>query len=490
MQLLNKRLYFLFLLPVFFVLHGFMVNYGSVKLRDALLLTLLYCSVALVLVGLSWLYYRNMVKAALLAIFLLAFNFFFGSLQDLFKNRLHVTSIFRYRIILPVCLLVLIFIVIWLKRSGRTFSSLVQYLNLALILFILIDLGSLILKISGGKKKSNDLTAAKFTKCDTCSKPDVFLIISDQYTGNTALKKVFDFDNSSFENELRLRGFHIAGNSSSNYNLTPFSIASTLNMDYLDLKRGPQTSNGVSYSYELIRNSRVLNFFSLQGYQFYNCSIFDFDDQPAHKYGSLLPYGTKLITSQTFTSRIWKDIRLDILKGKFGFKSFRKKIAYEHLNYNKDVMALTAYNAALKSSKPKFVYTHLMMPHYPYYFDSKGNPLPVEKLGGIANVNTHDFIEYLQYSNKRLLELVDEILKRSATPPVILLLGDHGFRNSEKKTDGKYDFVNLNATYFPNRNYSGIYDSISNVNQFRVVFNTFFNQRLPLLKDSTVNVWD
>jgi hypothetical protein len=467
-----------------------MVNYGSVKVKDALLLMLLYCSVAFVLAGLSWLFYRDMIKASLLAFFLLAFNFFFGSIQDLFKDHWHVTSIFRYRIILPVCLLILVFVIIWLKRSGRAFSKFIRYLNLVLALLVVIDLGWLIIKTSGNEKKLDDLTAVGFTKCDTCNKPDVILIIADQYTGNTALKKVFGFDNSSFENELRLRGFHIAENSSSNYNLTPFSIASTLNMDYLDLKKGPQTYNGVSYSYHLIRNSRVLNFFSLQGYQFYNCSIFDFDDQPAHKYGSLLPYGTKLITSQTFISRIWKDMRLDILKGKFGFKSLQKKIAYEHLNYNNDIITLTGEDVAIKSSKPKFVYTHLMMPHYPYYFDSKGNPLPVEKLGGIANVNTNDFIGYLQYSNKRLLELVDEILKRSATPPVILLLGDHGFRNSEKKTDGKYDFVNLSAIYFPNGDYSRIYDSISNVNQFRVVFNTFFNQRFPLLKDSTVNVWD
>jgi hypothetical protein len=45
--------------------------------------------------------------------------------------------------------------------------------------------------------------------------------------------------------------------------------------------------------------------------------------------------------------------------------------------------------------------------------------------------------------------------------------------------------------YFPGRNYDLMVDSIENVNEFRVIFNSFFGQKLPLLKDSSINVlWD
>jgi hypothetical protein len=57
------------------------------------------------------------------------------------------------------------------------------------------------------------------------------------------------------------------------------------------------------------------------------------------------------------------------------------------------------------------------------------------------------------------------------------------------KTDSRYDFMNLNAVYLPNHNYAGLYDSITNVNQFRAVFNNLFHVQLPLLKDSTIDVW-
>jgi hypothetical protein len=70
-----------------------------------------------------------------------------------------------------------------------------------------------------------------------------------------------------------------------------------------------------------------------------------------------------------------------------------------------------------------------------------------------------------------------------------MLLGDRGFRQGIKKEEREYVFPNLNAIYLPDKNYRLSYDSISNVNQFRVFFNTQFEQHLPLLKDSTIFLW-
>jgi len=86
--------------------------------------------------------------------------------------------------------------------------------------------------------------------------------------------------------------------------------------------------------------------------------------------------------------------------------------------------------------------------------------------------------------------LVDHILSTSLHPPVIMLLSDHGFRHPDRKIDRRYDFMNLNAVYTPGKNYSLFSDSMSNVNQFRVLFNSCFGLKLPLLKDSTTDLWD
>ncbi|MCW3116897.1 MAG: synthase family protein, partial [Chitinophagaceae bacterium] len=188
--------------------------------------------------------------------------------------------------------------------------------------------------------------------------------------------------------------------------------------------------------------------------------------------------------------RLARDIRSGIAEGKFGTVAWQQKIIYEHLHFNDDIFELTRTLSAQKTVEPKFVYAHLMIPHHPYYFDSKGDSLPLKKLLRFKNTDSNDYIEYLKYGNKKIMQLVDDILASSPTPPVIMLLSDHGFRHPAKTTDRKYDFMNLNAIYLPRKNYSQFNDSITNVNHFRVFFNSCFNQHLTLLKDSTVDLWD
>jgi Sulfatase len=485
----TKPLFILFF-PIFFVFHGFTVYYDSVPVGEVLWLTLQYIGISILIAGLLWLLYRDIIKASIATVLIMAFHFFFGNFLDFLKVHFP-QNILRYRYIFPFCIFIFLLLFIWLKRRKKSLFMITFYLNILMAILIIVDAGWLITKIPSAKEKKIFRPEAEgFTICDTCRKPDIFFIIPDQYAGYTSLKDVFNFDNADFENELRSRGFYIATKSISNYNFTPFSVASTLNMDLLPLKKGQQNYSTVGYSYEVIRNSRVLKFLSSNGYRFYNCSIFDFDDQPAHKYTSFLPYGIKLVTAQTFTTRVTDDFRQDILDGKLGLKKLQKKIAYDNLHFNDEILDLTAKIAAEKINKPKFVYTHLMIPHFPYYFDSKGNPMPIEKLGGLNRVNATDYIEYLQYGNKRLLELIDNILTASVSPPLIIVLSDHGFRHPEKKADPAYDFINLNAVYFPDGNYSRFYDSISNVNQFRLIFNQYFGQRLPMLKDSTTSLRD
>ena len=95
------------------------------------------------------------------------------------------------------------------------------------------------------------------------------------------------------------------------------------------------------------------------------------------------------------------------------------------------------------------------------------------------------YIGYLQYSNSKFLELIDFILSHSKKPPIIIFMGDHGFRHFTTNVDHRYYFMNLNAVYLPGRQYDGFYKGISAVNQFRIIFNNPFKQHLPLLKDST-----
>jgi len=47
----------------------------------------------------------------------------------------------------------------------------------------------------------------------------------------------------------------------------------------------------------------------------------------------------------------------------------------------------------------------------------------------------------------------------------------------------KTKFSILNSFYFSDKDYSQLYNSISPVNSFRVIFNKYFNTNLPILED-------
>jgi hypothetical protein len=71
-------------------------------------------------------------------------------------------------------------------------------------------------------------------------------------------------------------------------------------------------------------------------------------------------------------------------------------------------------------------------------------------------------------------------LADSNTPPIIILQGDHGPWLQPKTKR----FWILNAYYFPG-NQDKLYSTISPVNTFRLVFNTYFGGKYDMLKDTS-----
>jgi hypothetical protein len=73
------------------------------------------------------------------------------------------------------------------------------------------------------------------------------------------------------------------------------------------------------------------------------------------------------------------------------------------------------------------------------------------------------------------------MIQDSTTPPIIIIQGDHGAINAPPNKRLNI----LNAYYFPGGAASGLYESISPVNTFRVLFNQYFGGQIKLLKDTS-----
>lgn len=473
---------YLYLVTIFFILHGFTAYYGQVPIKAAVLLGLKYMLASLVITLVFYFLYRNLQKASLIAFFLMAYNFFFGPAHDLLKKVFKESFLVKYTFILPVSAIILLIIIILLKKSTRNFIKLSKYLNLLFLLFIVVDIGNLFIK----SNKKTTTSVIKFPKelsdCDTCVKPDIYLIVADEYANNKQLKEILQFENMQFEKNLITRGFHIIQNSKSNYNSTPFSIASLLTMDFIDSLGDRFNDRSLNTSFNQINNNAVTSWLKNQGYQIKNHSAFHLAGIPNPVNSTFFTTGTDLFTRHTLTGRFNSDLRWNFIT-RFKIKSEIKKFVQVRLNNTTTLINKTIREANSKSNTPRFVYLHTMMPHFPYLIDKNGNADYKASFLESNRFNTSAYLGYLQYSNKVFIDLIDKIQKGSPNA-IIIFMGDHGFRHLEGNDEGH--FMSFNSIFLPAKNYTRFYDGMSMVNEFRVLLNTQFNQHLPLLKDSTI----
>lgn len=473
---------FIFLLPLFFVLHGYITYYGRVPANDAMILCLKYIGISILITGLFYFFYRNFQKAFLLTFLTMGFNFFFGPAHDFLRTILGNSFFAKHTFILPLSAILILVIIVLLKRTKKDLSTLTMYLNILMLILVIIDTGNVILNQRNREISSVVKLPKELTTCDTCAKPDIYLIVADEYANNKLLKGSLGFDNSNYENALSKRGFHVIQNSKSNYNSTPFSIASLLNMNFIDSLGDSFNDKSLNASFNQINNNVVTTWLKQQGYAIKNYSAFPLDNIPNPVTSTFFYSGTLLFTMHTFIGRFNSDIRWNFIT-RFKIKSEIKRFVQSKLDINQKVIDNTIKEAQQKNSSPRFVYLHLMIPHFPYLTDSTGTPDYETSSLTTQRFDKEKYLSYLQYGNRIFLNLIDEI--QAASPKsIIIFMGDHGFRFIEGNPNNH--FMNFNSVYLPEKNYQQFYDSISMVNQFRVLFNTSFNQRLPLLNDSTI----
>lgn len=475
---------FLLMLPLFVMLHELNRNYAPGLTGTALLLVLLYTGAAIAFTLLPGLLLRSFRKAAIITLSLLLFNFFFGTVHDRVRLQLGGGFFFaRYTVIIGLLLIFLVVLFLWLRRSERKFEKLYLFLNVLFPLLIAADLVTLLPKMS---KKDTDTAqglSARFTRCDSCSKPDVYVILADEYAGNQELKDIFSFDDSAFYAALQKRGFHLVNNSASNYNATVYSMASLFNMDYIRLSAGDRVTQGdMLRCRNIINNNSTGHFFTSNGYSVFNYSFFNLQGQPKSVTNYYFHPRSRILNFGTFLYRFQRDV----LPNHFSRKKWEAVYKNDFTNDETNDSLLRKLITG-KRTGPRFVYTHFTRPHHPYYVDRNGHFVSTwyDTARGFEPVR-NAYTEHLLYTNGRLLQLVDLILAKSDTPPVILLASDHGFRQLPAGTARKYYFMNLCAIFTPDKDYSKFYDGMSPVNTFRMILNTQFGQRLPLLKDSSI----
>ena len=122
---LQKKPYFLVLLPLFFIAHGYNDFFGFFPFQFVLfnLIAVLFCTSALYL--LTTALFRKTEKNALFVFWLLLIILVFGAMHDVMKKLFHSSFVSSYTFLLPVLLLLVVLLFIFLQciqqlQSART----------------------------------------------------------------------------------------------------------------------------------------------------------------------------------------------------------------------------------------------------------------------------------------------------------------------------------------------------------------------------------
>lgn len=129
-----------------------------------------------------------------------------------------------------------------------------------------------------------------------------------------------------------------------------------------------------------------------------------------------------------------------------------------------------------------------MIPHQPYVFGPNGEPLISKILTLESKVDPDDqplYLGQLQFTNKKIKEVVEK-LTETENPPIIIIQSDHGGRVFEHENDYEYLLKylnNFNAYYFPGEGRNIEFETATQVNSFRILFNLLFDDEYELLED-------
>lgn len=488
MNLLKRIPFFLFLLPVFFCLHGALENFGVLNITEVPLIGL-YIGIALALLFLLlWFITKNKMTAAIISFLVGLIYLFFGALHDWLKSHPFFSFVQRYLVLLPVLLLALLILHYFLKRKETFRNKIFLYLNWLLIIYCLVD-GGLLAKRSFYSKKSN-IPAVAFDLKKVAIKPNVYYLLFDEYPGYKSLEAAFGFKNDSLYHFLQGHGFTIQP-SVSNYNFTAFSMSSIFNMQYLSGQYNHEHQLGEQEDFRKrfieIRNGEVFSVFRSMGYRIENYSLFDVGNSSSINAAySFFPVHTRVLTGKMLHNRLRKDLGWRFHRTRFQNSFFYEDPIYRADETNNEILKKIGSSLSANSSEPKFCYAHFTMPHSPYFRDSAGTLLNKIHQLPINLSNTKYFLPYLKYTNTVIVSLVNKIVQQDPSA-IIVIMSDHGFRDyNNHKQFYPPAFDNICAVKFPDNNTLPYKDSLSTVNFFRYVFNSQYGQQIPYLKDSTI----
>lgn len=446
--------------------------------------------VTIVVIAIFLLIFRSWQKAAAPASLTLLLFFTYGRIYDLAQNvRLFGEAIGRDRVLVPVWILLFVIGLILLARSKTTvLDESLNTVSLVLMVLLVVQILIPLVQFGNATNTPDEPVPAQTDSSANSVNRDVYYILVDAYSRQDLLQEKLDLDTSDFISGLTDLGFYIPDCTQSNYDNTLPSMTATLNMNYLDALGLNYYGDKSPYKPHIQMNL-VMEQFKKMGYSTatfksshplldlpHETYYFDyFKDQSAmHSQASLnfqyLFLQTTLVRPLMEYVERNPDTTLPPWLAVW-IPAGNTLDSREYRQYQQNVFALDSLQKIPDLSGKKFIYAHLFTTHQPYVFYPDGRFHPMLKQGSDA------YRDQVIYADTILLKIVKTILAKSNPAPIIVIQGDHSYFKDADRVKM------LNAYYFPDGGNKMLYPTVTPVNTFRLIFNTYFGGKYDLLPD-------
>ncbi len=321
-----------------------------------------------------------------------------------------------------LAVLVVVAMVVTLQATRRlgwyAFERLTQPLNVIVSLWFAMTLAVAVLASLPAAQPDSDPLEVR-------AGPNVYLVLLDGYMRADSLMEYFGYDNRPFLDALEERAFSVSVHARSRYTQTAQVVPTLFHHQPLDaVLNGEWEGTNAQYRFmqQLINNSPTQAAFEAAGYETYSIvsGATGLDWRTAdHVYESPWP--------STFERHLLNE---GILRPVVPFDAMHRASILDAFHFLKDSAG----------SSPRFVFAHVMSPHYPYVFDADGSPaVPCQAecanyVGPPTPTLADRLTGQVTYLNQLVLDAVDHI---AAVDPdgVVIVFSDHGLRRDPADPD-------------------------------------------------------
>jgi hypothetical protein len=296
---------------------------------------------------------------------------------------------------------------------------------------------------------------------------DVYYLLLDRYGSEKSLQQFFAFDNSEFCNQLEKRGFVVDRKAITSYPMTSTSMASTLNMRWLN----SQVATTSDY-FAFVDANEVGKSFIKAGYKYHF-------------------FGNQYDGLRMSSIAQW-NLKISVMPSEFAdslvsMTPFRPLIGRRH-KHEFTLEKFAAVAELAKDSTLTFTYAHFLVPHPPYAFARDGSAQ--SEINRATQPEQELYIDQLVATNRLILKTIDDILSSSAVKPIIILQADEGpyLMAGDESLSRDEQMAKrlgiLNAILIPDEAVrQRLPKPLMPINTFRFLFKEYFGAPIELLPD-------